>query len=218
MLRRTRQVQTVCVPILHRAWNHNTRYHRRLLRLVPDGCERALDIGCGDGTFAKRLASKSSEVVALDADSSQVELARSTCAGLVNVSVVHSGLLSADLDHAAFDVVTALASLHHLPFTPAIGKVSELLRPGGRLIVLGVWTDSTTWQDSALNHAASATNRLYQRIWGPDRMDAPATMPEMTLSEIRRETALVLPESSVRRCLLWRYILTWQKPPAPSAV
>lgn len=119
------------MPILAKAWNHNTHYHRALLRLVPDRCERALDIGCGDGAFARRLTSKGAAVIALDSDVVQVERTRLACAGLANVSVVRADFLSADLDEASFDAVTAIASLHHLPFGPAIEKMRAILRPGG---------------------------------------------------------------------------------------
>ncbi len=44
----------------------------------------------------------------------------------------------------------------------------------------------------------------------------------LTLDEVRRRAAAVLPGARVRRHLLWRYTLTWRKPlperraPAPS--
>jgi SAM-dependent methyltransferase len=200
------------VPILERAWNHNTHYHRALLRRVPDPCERALDVGCGDGTFARRLASKSSAVVAVDIDDLQVQTARRACADLENVSVLHDDFLTADLGHGSFDVVTALASLHHLPFEAANDKMGRLLRPGGRLIVLGVWTDNTSVQDHLLNGAAGVTNKVYQWFWGPDVMTAPATTPEGTMRDVRRLAESQSPRATVRRCLLWRYVLVWQKP------
>ena len=37
-------------------YNHNEHYAELLLRQVPAGCQNALDIGCGDGAFAHRLA------------------------------------------------------------------------------------------------------------------------------------------------------------------
>jgi hypothetical protein len=51
-----------------------------------------------------------------------------------------------------------LASLHHLPVETAIEKMRRLLRPGGRLIVLGLWTDNRTVPDHVLNIAAGVTN------------------------------------------------------------
>jgi SAM-dependent methyltransferase len=200
------------VTILEKAWNHNTYYHRTLLRRVPDRCDRALDVGCGDGTFARRLASKSSVVVAVDIDEQQVRIARSACADLENVSVLHDDFLTADLGHEAFDVVTALASLHHLPFEAAFDKIRRLLGPGGRLIVLGLWTDNATVLDHLLNTAAGVTNKIYQSFWGPDLMTAPASTPEATMRDVRRLAGSQSPQATVRRYLLWRYVLVWQKP------
>ena len=30
-------------------WNHNIHYHRLILQAVPPGCQRVLDVGCGEG-------------------------------------------------------------------------------------------------------------------------------------------------------------------------
>ncbi|MDR0593781.1 MAG: class I SAM-dependent methyltransferase [Bifidobacteriaceae bacterium] len=37
----------------------------------------------------------------------------------------------------AFDLVSFVASLHHLPAGPALAKAARVLRPGGRLRVVG---------------------------------------------------------------------------------
>lgn len=195
-----------------RWWNHNTYYHRALLRRLPRHCDRALDVGCGDGTFAHALAGRCDVVVALDPDAEQARTARGFCADRANVEVVHSDLLTAPLEPGSFDAITALASLHHLPLAPALARVTELLRPHGTLLVLGVWTDNDTRVDMALNRAAATMNRLYGRLWGPDRMDAPAVMLDMSLRDLRRTVARLLPGATIRRRLLWRYILSWQKP------
>ena len=161
------------MPLKAKAWNHNTYYHRTLLRLVPAHVERGLDVGCGDGTFAKRLASVCRLVTAVDADEAQVEIARRTCAAVDNVEIRQDEVMSMDLDQESFDLVTAVAVLHHLPLEAGFGKLRSLVRPGGRLLVLGVWTDDATTGDRLRNHAAGA---------------------------------------SVRRRLLWRYVLVWDKP------
>ncbi|MGW6404449.1 class I SAM-dependent methyltransferase [Streptomyces sp. NPDC055134] len=66
-------------------FDHNDHYHRLLLRQLPkEGREesrgegrRALDIGCGTGRFARRLAGRGYEVDALDpSPSSQLRSSR----------------------------------------------------------------------------------------------------------------------------------------------
>jgi hypothetical protein len=37
-------------------YNHNEHYANLLLRQVPSDCRSALDMGCGDGGFARHLA------------------------------------------------------------------------------------------------------------------------------------------------------------------
>ena len=48
------------------AWDHNSYYHERLLRALPARCGRVLDVGCGAGRFATRLAGQADRVDALD--------------------------------------------------------------------------------------------------------------------------------------------------------
>ena len=111
------------MPVKAKAWNHNTYYHRALLRLVPAPCASALDVGCGDGTFALRLASVCREVTAVDADLAQVEMARRTCAAVDNVEIRQGDVLSMELDQESFDLVTALAVLHHFPLEAGLGTL-----------------------------------------------------------------------------------------------
>jgi SAM-dependent methyltransferase len=68
--------------------------------------------------------------------------ARATCGDLSNVTVLSGELLSIDgLAGATFDLVTAYASIHHMPLEPALRRMAVLLRPGGRLLVVGLARD-----------------------------------------------------------------------------
>src|SRR3954465_6547029 len=104
------------------AWNHNTHHHERLLRLVPTSGGSALDVGCGDGSFASLLADRFSEVVALDPDGDQVAATAARCASFPHVRAVQADFLASGLPCDHFDVVTALASFHHMPFASAAGE------------------------------------------------------------------------------------------------
>src|SRR6202522_4413770 len=52
--------------VINVAWDHNCYYHERLLRALPARCGRVLDVGCGAGRFAARLAERADRVDALD--------------------------------------------------------------------------------------------------------------------------------------------------------
>ena len=54
------------------------------------------------------------------------------------MKVVHGDFLTAALPIGHFDAVTALAAFHHMPWDLAFARASKVLKPGGRLVVLGV--------------------------------------------------------------------------------
>ena len=58
-------------------WNHNVHYQPVILRAVPPGCGAALEVGCGDGLLASKLAGRCAEVTAIDRDARMIALARS---------------------------------------------------------------------------------------------------------------------------------------------
>ena len=59
-----------------RRWNHNTHYYPLILATVPAGCQRVLDVGCGEGMLARQLARRVPRVVGIDQDTTSIELAR----------------------------------------------------------------------------------------------------------------------------------------------
>jgi SAM-dependent methyltransferase len=104
---------------------------------------RALDIGCGTGQFAARLANRGWEVFALDLCESMAIQARANAADVCGTVSVTVG----DSEHLPFatgslDVVTCANSFHHYPHqAKVIGEMRRVLRPGGRLLLLDGWPD-----------------------------------------------------------------------------
>src|SRR5262245_25462421 len=91
-------------------WNHNTHYHDRMMRAVPQSCRRALDVGCGVGQFARRLASVVEHVDAIDADAAAIREARARSTDAANVRFVHADFMTWPAD-GPYDFVSLVASL-----------------------------------------------------------------------------------------------------------
>src|SRR5215470_3512782 len=111
-------------------YNHNEHYADLLVRQVPPQCQNALDIGCGDGRFARRLADRFGiAVTGIDRDPAIIKRAQ---AETLNPSVqfVAADFLRYPFKEQ-FDFISASASLHHMPFDQALEKMVSVLRPGG---------------------------------------------------------------------------------------
>ncbi|WP_338697222.1 class I SAM-dependent methyltransferase [Streptomyces sp. Q6] len=145
-------------------FDHNDHYHRLLLRHLPAHGRTALDVGCGTGRFARRLVARGYRVDALDRDPATLAAAEATGGGpryrLADAS-------RAELPPAHYDVISCLASLHHMPFT-TLTRLRAALAPGGRLLVLGCYAGATAWDIAAI--PANAGTRL--AVYGVERARA----------------------------------------------
>lgn len=194
--------------------DHNTHYHSYLLRQIPKKVYRALDIGCGLGLFALKLAERTEVVDALDVDSAiLVEASNRNTAP--NISYLHADFLTADLPEAAYKVIVSIASLHHMDLEAALRKMKQLLHPSGKLLILGLYQEMT-----ALDYAYSAIsvplNLMYLR-WHRASTAIPTTVAptrpaQLSLKQIESMASPIIPGFSLRRHLFWRYSLIWQKP------
>nr|WP_223182469.1 MULTISPECIES: class I SAM-dependent methyltransferase [unclassified Streptomyces] len=198
-------------------WNHNVQYHPLVLDAVPEVCREALDIGCGEGLLARRLAQRVGAVTGVDSSPAMIRLARERGAHLGNATFTEGDFLTKGLlPEDRYDFISAVAVVHHVDFTAAIGTMARLLSPGGRLLIIGLARDRTLldWTVSAAGVPAA---RLHAHRHGgkTDPPGMPVKDAAMPWSDIRRKAAHLLPGSHFRRHLLWRYSLTWNKPRRP---
>lgn len=194
-------------------WNHNIHYHPLLLAAVPSHARGALDVGCGEGMLARRLAGLVPRVVGIDRDLTSIEGARAT-AGSDGIEFVLGDFLTHPFEPRSFDFIASVATLHHLDAARALRRMSELLRPGGTLAVLGLARPSRLsdipWEIGGIvAHQALKRRRRYWEHPSPTIWPPPVTYAEM-----RRLVAELLPGSSFRRHVMWRYSLVWTKPGA----
>jgi trans-aconitate methyltransferase len=100
-------------------YNHNEHSTDLLLRQLPSGCRNALDVGCGDGSLARRLADRFSvAVTGIDSNRAMIERARAAAVDL-SIQFVEADFMRYHFDEQ-FDFIGASASLHHMPFDQAL--------------------------------------------------------------------------------------------------
>lgn len=90
---------------------------------LPAPPARLLEIGAGDGELARALADDGYEVLAIDPEPRGANVRR-------------VALRELDDPPGSFDAALAVTSLHHVePLEASLGRLAELLRPGGVLVV-----------------------------------------------------------------------------------
>ncbi len=192
-------------------WNHNIHYHDILLRAAPQGCRRALDVGCGNGLLARQLARYSEEVVAIDADHNTLLRGKEASSLEARISFVEGDVMTYPFCENDFDLITAVATLHHLPLRLALARFRKLLKSGGVLAIVGLYR-ARTIQDYALGAAAIPVSWILHHLRQHAVVEAPLQPPEETLREIQAACDSILPGNKFQQHLLFRYSLVWRKP------
>ncbi|HEY8226302.1 MAG TPA: class I SAM-dependent methyltransferase, partial [Pyrinomonadaceae bacterium] len=199
---------------------HNDHYHNFLLRHLPPNCHNVLEIGCGTGGFARRLAERSQHVLAVDLSPEMIRLAREHSAQFPNIEFQLADVRDVPFPIASFDCIATIATLHHLPFPKMLLKMKAALKPGGVLLVLDLF-EPASLSDSLLNllavpvstslrlihHGRLLPRREVRAAWAAhERHDLYPTM-----TEVHTLCASVLPGAKIKKHFLWRYSIVWQK-------
>lgn len=192
-------------------WNHNSAYYPEL---VADAALRGgsvLDVGCGDGALLGLLAGVCEHVVGVEADPAAARAAADRI-GVGDTVICEDFMTTRDLVLESFDTITCVACLHHMPLEAALGRMADLLRPGGRLLVIGLSANRTVadWLLSALTAVPARVSGWLHHEGTYQGMRV--ARPRESLEEIRAVAGELLPGALVRRRLYWRYSLEWTKP------
>ena len=104
---------------------------------VPLAGKRVLDIGCGGGILTEAMARKGADVTGIDLSEKALKVA--DLHGLESgVTVRYEKIAAEDMalrEPAAFDVVTCMEMLEHVPDPAAIVRAcATLVKPGGHVI------------------------------------------------------------------------------------
>ncbi|MEU0455641.1 class I SAM-dependent methyltransferase [Streptomyces sp. NPDC006129] len=199
-----------------RPWDHNAHFHPWILRQFPARLGSALDVGCGSGDLARLPAGRAGRVHGIDADPAITARARELTPA--SAPVTYTVAEAPDgLPDAAYDALTCVAVIHHLPFTEALTAFRDRLAPGGTLVVVGVHRAEDpvdhllSFVSVPLNIVMALLKNRGRRVARPVAMTARTRAADMTFSEIAREARTVLPGARLRRRLFWRYTLVWHR-------
>lgn len=168
--------QAIGDPFFHCFFHHSPYFERRLrapylakiAALVKPGCS-ALDLGCGMGWLALRLAKMGASVRGVDVAERSLEQARHKAGrlGLANCVFDKMDANTEALPASAYDLVVAWGALHHLVrIDHVIAEVARSLKPGG-VFVLSECVDREGPRARVANaladlfHMALPTDRSY---------------------------------------------------------
>ncbi len=113
-------------------------YLQKRTRFVLEHCGRgrALDVGCGTGTLARRLSAAGYEMVGVDPSEGMLRVLRESGGG---VEAVHGSGTALPFPDDSFDVVLSVATMHHIAEAATVRQtLFEMVRvakPGGRILV-----------------------------------------------------------------------------------
>lgn len=141
--------------------------------VVPAAHGRTLEVGCGEGRVARELASRSHDVVALDASPTLARFAREADAGSVYLAADATALPFTD---AAFGCVVAYNSLQTMAqlgdMARAVREAARVLAPGGFFCIcvahpmtdIGRLQDPVAGDDLVISGSYFANERVSETV------------------------------------------------------
>jgi trans-aconitate methyltransferase len=183
-----------------------------------------LDVGCGAGSFATRLASRVEQVDAVDRSAAMIEVASRRTPD--NVNCILADVLSDPLPAGPYDAIFSISALHHMPLQYALLRFATLLRPGGVLAVVAL-PRADPLRELPAEVVAAVGHRLLGAVFlaarsvrsndwfAKDGTDAamPVVLdPPLSTREVADQAGAVLHGVRVRRLVFWRYLLRWDRP------
>lgn len=130
---------------LHRWWK------QRLVREAnPAPGKLLLDLCCGTGDIALRLAKAGAEVVGVDFSEPMLAVARRRIRPGMRIEFVQADALNLPFAPSRFDTVTVAYGLRNLADPEAgVQEMARVTRPGGRLLVLDFGKPVSPWWRAA---------------------------------------------------------------------
>lgn len=130
-----------------------------------------------------------------------------------DIEYVLGDLETAGLVPGSFDVVTAVAMLHHIDHRVGLRQLADLVAPGGLLLVVGL-ARSRSLRELARDARDAVAVRRFTLTRGVWETPSPVIWPPpLSYAEARAASLEVLPDAAFARVPYFRYSLTWTRPP-----
>ena len=181
---------------LHQCLNGD--YYRRIvLSLLPEKSRVVLDMGTGSGLLIPELLERAEQVIAVDASTTMLELARQT----VGEKVERCDFRLGDLGHlpvadGEVDAVVACMVLHHLSNpADALAEAHRALRSGGQIAIVDLHQHADEslreqladlWLGFPPEEVAGWLENLDFKITGPEIVGAPDSLKLITFRGQKR--------------------------------
>jgi len=131
-------------PYGYLSHDHEIKKQSTILSLIAGReYKTALEIGCAEGAFTRRLAPYCDHVFAVDLSKTAIDRARENLKGIENVSLVFSNIRHCRLA-TKWDLIVISEVLYYLSkgrflqkeFDLFLSHLGEILKPGGRMVVV----------------------------------------------------------------------------------
>jgi len=179
---------------------------------LPGRRGKLLEIGCGVGDLARRMAGAFDQVTGIDLSPGMIaEATRRNPSIELACSDMFDWLATSP---EAYDCIVSVATLHHVDLSGALRAMADGLAPGGTLLVVDL-CDRRGWRHLPINAIAWLVSKVRERRSTKQLRDAYLSHGEnetyLTLRQAREIAERVLSGARVQGHLLWRYSIAWTK-------
>src|SRR5271163_3679063 len=103
---------------------------RRVMPVIPEGCARLLDVGCGAGQTLVASDLKGARAFGVEYDHDPLRLGKKMAG---NVEFVRASGESLPFMDGSFDFVISRVALPYMRVAVAVAEIARVLKPGGAI-------------------------------------------------------------------------------------
>lgn len=206
---------------MHRG--RDDRYDKFLASLVPGEAKEVLDVGCGLGRLAARLAATDRSITGVDLSPEMIARAKALEDVTGRLRFLCGNFLEIEFPNSTFDCVISAAALHHMPTETAVERMIRLVRPGGTLVIHDLRSAAGVLNRTSL--AVAGVVNCVERLVRNGRLLQERALREawakhgagetyLSMAQTRVLANSLLPSAVVYRHWFWMYTIVWHKPGA----